>query len=66
MIKHNPEEDILEDSEELIEADSERKQLEKEFKDAAYATIYSFVMKFEELGLLTSVKYGARIKYKIS
>ena len=31
MIKHNPEEDILEDSEELIEADSERKQLEKEF-----------------------------------
>lgn len=42
------------------------KQLEKDFGDAAYATIRGFVLKFEELGLLTSTKYGARIKYKIS
>lgn len=42
------------------------KQLEKEFGDAAYATIRGFVLKFEELGLLLSVKYGARIKYKIT
>lgn len=41
------------------------KQLEKNFGDAAYATIRGFVLKFEELGLLLSVKYGARIKYKI-
>jgi len=36
MINHNPEEDILEDSEELIEADSERKQLEKEHFASTY------------------------------
>lgn len=36
MIKHNPEEDILEDSEELIEVDSERKQLEKEHFASTY------------------------------
>lgn len=41
------------------------KQLEKDFGNAAYATIRSFVLKFEELGLLTSTKYGARIKYKV-
>ena len=41
------------------------KQLEKDFGDAAYATIRSFVLKFEELGLLSSTKYGARIKYRI-
>lgn len=37
MINHNPEEDILEDSEELIEADSERKQLEKEHFTSTYS-----------------------------
>ena len=42
------------------------KQLEKDFGNAAYATIRGFVLKFQELGLLTSNKYGARIKYKIS
>lgn len=42
------------------------KQLENDFGDAAYATIRGFVLKFEELGLLSSVKYGARIKYKIA
>ena len=41
------------------------KQLEKDFGDAAYATIRGFVLKFEELGLLKSVKYGTRIKYCI-
>ncbi len=41
------------------------KQLEKEFGDAAYATIRAFVLKFEELGLLSSAKYGARVKYKV-
>ncbi len=41
------------------------KQLEKDFGNAAYATIRGFVLKFEKLGLLTSLKYGARVKYKI-
>lgn len=41
------------------------KRLEKDFGDAAYATIRGFVLKFEELGLLSSVKYGPRVKYKI-
>lgn len=41
------------------------KQLEKDFGNAAYATIRSFVLKFENLGLLKSQKYGARVKYRI-
>ena len=41
------------------------KQLEKDFGDAAYATIRGFVLKFEELGLFTSVKYGPRVKYRV-
>ena len=41
------------------------KQLERDFGDAAYATIRSFVLKFEDLGLLSSVKYGVRVKYKV-
>ena len=41
------------------------KQLEKDFGNAAYATIRGFVLKFEKLGLLCSAKYGTRIKYKI-
>ena len=41
------------------------KQLEKDFGDAAYATVRSFVLKFEDLGLLTSTKYGPRVKYKV-
>ena len=41
------------------------KQLEKDFGDAAYATIRGFVLKFEELGLLSFVNYGSRTKYKI-
>lgn len=41
------------------------KRLEKDFGDAAYATLRSFVLKFENLGLLTSVHYGSRVKYRI-
>ena len=42
------------------------KQLEKDFGNAAYATIRGFVRKFETLGLLRSVKYGNRIKYQVA
>ena len=42
------------------------KQLEKDFGNAAYATIRGFVLKFEKLGLLRSVKYGNRMKYQIA
>lgn len=41
------------------------KRLEKDFGDAAYATIRSFVLKFERLGVLTSVRYGNRVKYRV-
>lgn len=41
------------------------KQLEKEFGDAAYATVRGFVQKFEQLGLLSSTKYGPRVKYQV-
>lgn len=41
------------------------KQLEKDFGNAAYATIRGFVLKFEDLGLLSYVKYGPRVKYKV-
>lgn len=46
-------------------AEFSTKQLEKDFGDAAYATIRGFVLKFENLGLLSSVKYGPRVKYKV-
>jgi Fic family protein len=39
------------------------KQLEKDYGDAAYATIRSFVRKFQELGLLDSQTYRNRVKY---
>ena len=42
------------------------KQLEKDFGNAAYATIRGFVRKFETLGLLRSAKYGNRIKYQVA
>lgn len=41
------------------------KQLEKDFGNAAYATIRGFVLKFEKLGLLRSARYGNRVKYQI-
>ena len=42
------------------------KQLEKDFGNAAYATIRNFVLKFTELGLLTATPYGNRTKYSIT
>ncbi len=42
------------------------KQLEKDFGNAAYATIRSFVLKFTELGLLSSQQFGNRVKYKVN
>lgn len=41
------------------------KQLEKDFRDAAYATIRTFVMKFHELGLLSARKAGNRVFYRV-
>ena len=41
------------------------KQLEKDFGDAAYATIRSFVLKFTGMELLMVRKYGNRNKYRI-
>ena len=42
------------------------KQLEKDFCNAAYATIRTFVMKFREMGLLAARKAGNRVFYKIA
>ena len=42
------------------------KMLERDFSDAAYATVRDFVLKFEAAGLLSSTKYGSRIRYRIS
>jgi Fic family protein len=41
------------------------KQLERDFGNAAYATIRGFVLKFEELGLLTAQKYSNRVRYAV-
>ncbi|WP_338102687.1 hypothetical protein [Methanolapillus millepedarum] len=41
------------------------KQLEKDYRDVAYATVRTFVLKFEGFGLLKSQKYGNRVKYKV-
>lgn len=48
------------------DAEFSTKQLEKDFGDAAYATIRSFVLKFEKLGLLKSMQYGNRVKYAVA
>lgn len=42
------------------------KKLEKDFGNAAYATIRGFVLKFTELGLLQDIHYKNRIKYKVN
>ena len=47
------------------DAEFSTKQLEKDFGDAAYATIRSFVLKFEKLGLFKSTQYGNRMKYAV-
>lgn len=41
------------------------KQLEKDYGNAAYATIRAFVLKFEKLGLLSSQSFSNRVKYRI-
>jgi Fic family protein len=41
------------------------KQLEKDFRDAAYATIRSFVMKLERYGIFISINYANRRRYKL-
>ena len=41
------------------------KQLEKDYKNVAYATIRSFVLKLESKGLLSSQKYSSRIRYRL-
>lgn len=46
-------------------SDFSTKQLEKDFGNAAYATIRGFVLKFEQNGLLISKKYSNRTKYKV-
>lgn len=47
------------------DAEFSTKQMEKDFGNAAYATIRSFVLKFESLGLLDSRKLGSRVRYRI-
>jgi len=42
------------------------KQLEKDYKNAAYATIRTFVLKLESEGLLSSQNYGNRVRYRVS
>jgi len=41
------------------------KQLEKDFGNAAYATIRAFVIKFEQQGLFEKQSYGSRNKYRV-
>ena len=41
------------------------KQLERDFGDAAYATIRGFVLKFQDMGMLSSIAYGNRVKYRV-
>jgi Fic family protein len=41
------------------------KQLEKDYRDVAYATVRSFVLKLEAKGILTGTKYSNRVKYQI-
>ena len=41
------------------------KQLERDFGNAAYATVRGFVLKFEALGLLSGQKYANKNKYRI-
>ncbi|WP_368234466.1 hypothetical protein [Anaerotruncus rubiinfantis] len=44
----------------IAEGGFSTKQLKKDFQNAAYTIIRSFVLKFEELGSLHAVKYGSR------
>lgn len=42
------------------------KRLERDFGNAAYATIRKFVLKFESLELLSSRRLGSRVKYRVN
>ena len=42
------------------------KQLEGDYKNAAYATIRNFVLKLESKGLLSSQKYRNRVRYRVN
>ncbi|MDR1917171.1 MAG: Fic family protein [Synergistaceae bacterium] len=46
-------------------SDFSTKRLEKDFGHAAYATIRGFVMKFERMKLLSSKKFGNRVRYRV-
>lgn len=41
------------------------KQLEKDFGDAAFATVRSFVLKFTDLGLLNAAKMKNKVLYRV-
>jgi len=41
------------------------KQLEKDYQHVAYATVRSFLMKFQDRGLLVSRKFSNRVKYRV-
>ncbi|MEL1133842.1 Fic family protein [Desulfitobacterium sp. THU1] len=41
------------------------KHLEKDYKNAAYATIRNFVLKLEDKGLLSAQRYGNRVRYRL-
>ena len=41
------------------------KQLEKDYGNAAYATIRAFVLKFMDIGLLTATKMSNKVVYKV-
>lgn len=69
MIKHNLEEDILEDSEELIESDSERKQLKKEhfastytLKPNEYYDANGYSYETDKLGRITRCEGSLRLE----
>ena len=57
--------DALEQVGMQVECQQLVKQLEKDFRNAAYATIRTFVMKFHEMGLLTARKAGNRVFYHV-
>lgn len=41
------------------------KQLEKDYGNVAYATIRTFVLKFEKLRLLAGQSYGNKVRYRV-
>lgn len=41
------------------------KQLERDYGDAAYASIRDFVLKFEQLGLLHATTYTSKVLYRV-